>query len=212
MRRSAERAAEDARGAAAGLDVRAGHLAARRAAADRALALPAAAVRAARARGCRAVLMRDHGYLRSRRARGRGGRRTAASARRSKAQPRSSSRRETRPRRLLERRGASTAIRGGGSTARKALGGRRQGRSGRAGAPAAARCRRCLRDLGCSASRADERVARERRSAAAARSGLLTAFDGDRAFARFRRSIGRWRRSIATPARRSSPTGWRSRL
>ena len=46
----AERAAEDARGAAGGVDVRAGDVAAGRAAADGAVALPAAALRAARAR------------------------------------------------------------------------------------------------------------------------------------------------------------------
>ena len=45
--RGAERAAEDARGAAAGVDVRAGHVAAGRAAADGPFALPAAAVRPA---------------------------------------------------------------------------------------------------------------------------------------------------------------------
>ena len=46
--RGAERAAQDARGAAGGLDVRARDLAARRAAADGAVALPAAALRPAR--------------------------------------------------------------------------------------------------------------------------------------------------------------------
>ena len=73
--RGAERAAQDARGAAVGLDVRARHVAARRAAADGSVALSAAAVRAAgggRHRGGADAVAR---LLVSRRARGRLGRR-----------------------------------------------------------------------------------------------------------------------------------------
>ena len=84
--RGAERAAEDARGAAVGVGVHPGHVAAGHAAADRAVALSAAALPAAVGRRCRDGADRRTARTRPRRARSRRPR-TAASVARSRRAP-----------------------------------------------------------------------------------------------------------------------------
>ena len=208
-RRGAERAAEDARGAAVRVGVHPRHVASRRAAADGAVALSAAAVPAARRRRDRGGADAARAQREPRRARWRRPP-TAASATRSTASAGElvEARDVARARAGAAR--PSATIRGAGSRAPRNCwpstgGGGASDREQLAVAPArdgvaaarrrAARDRRGRRALANADVRADARAA-VRRSAASAAS------------ARLRRSTARWWRSSATPASRSWPTGW----
>ena len=178
------------------------------AAADGAVALSAAAVRPAVAgRGRRGADARAR--LRGRPTRTRRPRRpTAASALALEGGSTRSSRR-ARPRpSVLQQRGRRRAIRAGGSRAPSCCSGRR--RSRRAAAPAAG--------AGLDAARPGRDSARRARTSECLANadlrdcrcgGWPASFDRDRVSGRLPRSIARSRRSIATRARRSSPTGWR---
>ena len=173
-------------GAAVRVDLRAGDVAARRAAADGAVALPAAAVRAAGPADIAQVLMRDHGLRREDAHARRGAGRRQHRRARSRGTPRPTSRRASRAvdagaRRRADPRPRAAAGRG------RALGGDKVDRDelGR-------RLRlvsSMLQDLGVLLSRADERDAGQRRPEARA-AAAAAAFEAIARSARFQRSTG----------------------
>ena len=183
----AERAAEDARGAAVVVGVHPGHVAARHAAADGAVALPAAAVPAAVGRRHRDGADGARARAKPKRARWRRPP-TAASARRSRRAPASWSRRATSRSACWRRRRRSRRSARGGSRARKDLlaktGGGGAERSRAAGDAPARDGRRCCATSSCwrpaptsaTLANADVRPALER---------LTTAYRGERGMRAF---------------------------
>ena len=155
-----------------------------------------------------AVLMRDHEYAEARRARGR-----VAVGRQHRPRARGRRRRARRGARARPQR-CSKRWRGVDDPRRRLDGAQgadwsraRRQRSRRAGAPAARAGVAAARPR-CPAFPRGRALRWPMPTCGRCSSGCRGRSTASARFARFQRSTARWRRSSATPARRSSPTGW----